>query len=585
MSSDPRFQPVAPGHAEQTAELPAAINALKPYAERAGWFSLVTSALALTSTVYMLQVYERVVNSRNLSTLAMLTVIALAAYLVLEILEWVRLEIMSVAAKKFDDGLAERIFAAIFQADLRWVSGASQEALNDLRTLREFLASPVLIAAMDAPMSLLLLVVIFLISPVLGWFAVLGGVIQVFLAYLTERRSQPPLRLANKAAIAAQAYANGVLRNAQVIEAMGMLPGIRQRWMQRQHESLDAQAIASEHAGSLMAGVKLVQLVQASALLGLGCWLLLQGELAGGGGMMIVASILGGKVLQPLVLMVSSWRHLVNARDAYGRLDPLLKRIPLREPAMPLPAPGGELRVEGVVASAPGTQLPIIRNISFSLPAGQTMAIIGPSAAGKTTLARLLIGVWPASSGKVRLDGADVFAWNKQELGPYVGYLPQAVALLDGSLSENITRFGGVDAEKLAQAIRLAGLEEWVASLPDGVQTRLGDDGAFLSGGLRQRVGLARAIYGSPRFVVLDEPNANLDEAGEAALLQTLRYLKDTGVTVIVITHRPGVLAAVDQVLLLREGCIQACGPRDEVLAAMAAARSNARPAQSLQVA
>ena len=585
MSSDPRFQPVAPGHAEQTAELPAAINALKPYAERAGWFSLVTSALALTSTVYMLQVYERVVNSRNLSTLAMLTVIALAAYLVLEILEWVRLEIMSVAAKKFDDGLAERIFAAIFQADLRWVSGASQEALNDLRTLREFLASPVLIAAMDAPMSLLLLVVIFLISPVLGWFAVLGGVIQVFLAYLTERRSQPPLRLANKAAIAAQAYANGVLRNAQVIEAMGMLPGIRQRWMQRQHESLDAQAIASEHAGSLMAGVKLVQLVQASALLGLGCWLLLQGELAGGGGMMIVASILGGKVLQPLVLMVSSWRHLVNARDAYGRLDPLLKRIPLREPAMPLPAPGGELRVEGVVASAPGTQLPIIRNISFSLPAGQTMAIIGPSAAGKTTLARLLIGVWPASSGKVRLDGADVFAWNKQELGPYVGYLPQAVALLDGSLSENITRFGGVDAEKLAQAIRLAGLEEWVASLPDGVQTRLGDDGAFLSGGLRQRVGLARAIYGSPRFVVLDEPNANLDEAGEAALLQTLRHLKDTGVTVIVITHRPGVLAAVDQVLLLREGCIQACGPRDEVLAAMAAARSNARPAQSLQVA
>jgi ATP-binding cassette subfamily C exporter for protease/lipase len=585
MTSDQRQQIFSPALADKTSELHSAINALKPFAERAGWFSLVTSVLALTSTVYMLQVYERVVNSRNLTTLVMLTVIALAAYLVLEILEWVRLEIMSVAAKKFDDSLAERIFAAIFQADLRWVSGASQEALNDLRTLRDFIASPALIAVMDAPMSLLLLGVIFLISPVLGWFAVLGGVIQVFLGYLTERRSQPPLLLANKAAIAAQAYANGVLRNAQVIEAMGMLPGIRQRWMTRQRECVNAQAIASEHAGGLMAGVKLVQLVQASALLGLGCWLFLQGELAGGGGMMIVASILGGKVLQPLVLMVSSWRNWVNARDAFARLDQLLQRIPVREPAMPLPPPGGELRVEGVVASAPGSNFPIIRNISFVLAAGQTMAIIGPSAAGKTTLARLLIGVWPASSGTVRLDGADVFAWNKAQLGPYVGYLPQAVALLDGTLAENITRFGRVDPEKLAQAIRLAGLEEWVAALPDGVQARMGDDGAFLSGGLRQRVGLARAIYGTPRFVVLDEPNSNLDEAGEAALMQTLHYLKASGVTVLVITHRLGVLAAVDQLLLLREGSVQACGPRDEVLAAMAAARSKARPAQSLQVA
>jgi ATP-binding cassette subfamily C exporter for protease/lipase len=585
MTSDQRQQIFSPALADKTSELRSAINALKPFAERAGWFSLVTSVLALTSTVYMLQVYERVVNSRNLTTLVMLTVIALAAYLVLEVLEWVRLEIMSVAAKKFDDSLAERIFAAIFQADLRWVSGASQEALNDLRTLRDFIASPALIAVMDAPMSLLLLGVIFLISPVLGWFAVLGGVIQVFLGYLTERRSQPPLLLANKAAIAAQAYANGVLRNAQVIEAMGMLPGIRQRWMTRQRECVNAQAIASEHAGGLMAGVKLVQLVQASALLGLGCWLFLQGELAGGGGMMIVASILGGKVLQPLVLMVSSWRNWVNARDAFARLDQLLQRIPVREPAMPLPPPGGELRVEGVVASAPGSNFPIIRNISFVLAAGQTMAIIGPSAAGKTTLARLLIGVWPASSGTVRLDGADVFAWNKAQLGPYVGYLPQAVALLDGTLAENITRFGRVDPEKLAQAIRLAGLEEWVAALPDGVQARMGDDGAFLSGGLRQRVGLARAIYGTPRFVVLDEPNSNLDEAGEAALMQTLHYLKASGVTVLVITHRLGVLAAVDQLLLLREGSVQACGPRDEVLAAMAAARSKARPAQSLQVA
>lgn len=562
-----------------STELRLAADEMRPLIRKAAWFSVVISLLALTSTVYMLEVYDRVVVSRSLSTLLMLTLVTLAAYLVLVILEWVRGQVMSAAARQFEAGLGDRIFNAIFSATFRREAGAPQQAMNDLRTLRDLIAAPVLTALMDAPVSLVLLVIIFMISPVLGWCAIFGGFIQLFIAFLTERYSQPPLVLANRAGIAAQTYASGVLRNAQVIEAMGMLPAIRERWMQRQHEFLGLQARAADAAGGLMAASKMVQLTQFSALLGLGCWLYLQGKLEGGGGVMIVVAILGGKVLQPLIQIVASWSQVINGRDAFQRLNRLLQQIPEREVGMSLPAVKGDLLAEGVVATAPGGSVPILRNVNFALPAGEAMAIIGPSAAGKTSLARLLVGVWPTISGKVRLDGADIHHWNKSELGPQVGYLPQTVELFDGSLADNIARFSAVDRTEVEETLRLVGLSEWVATLPKGIDTRLGDNGDFLSGGIRQRVGLARALYGMPSYVVMDEPNSNLDQAGELALLQTMKHLKAKGVTVVVITHRPGLLAAVDRLLVLNEGSVVAFGPRDEVLAAMAGNSSNQRAA------
>ncbi len=561
-----------------------AFDPIMPILKRVAWFGVLINVLSLAPSLYMLEVYDRVVTSRNSNTLLMLTVLVLGMYVLMEVLEWVRGQILANAGLILETKLGERVFNAVFEANLRRLGGSNQ-ALNDMRTLREFLPSPAVTALMDAPMALLFLVLIFLISPVLGWFSVVIAILQVYIAYLTERTTQQPLTAANREAIAAQNYASSTLRNAQVIESMGMLGDIHQRWMEKQRRFLQLQAIASDHAGGKSAAAKVVQNILASGLLGLACWLLLQNALAGGSSMMIIASILGGKVLAPLVQVIATWKNIVNARDAYQRLDKLLQAIPEREPGMPLPPPQGALSVEGVMAAAPGTQAAILRGVTFALPAGKTLVMVGPSAAGKSTLARLLVGIWPAQNGKVRLDGVDIFPWNKAELGPHIGYLPQGIELFDGTLAENIARFGEVDMAKVEAAVRAVGLHETIQALPAGYDSRIGDEGCFLSGGQRQRVGLARAIYGDPKFVVLDEPNSSLDEAGEQALLQTLQALKARGTTLIIITHRTSLLAIADAMLILRDGQVAAFGPRDEVLAALAKAQQPAPSAITQPVA
>lgn len=548
--------------------LRAEVRLLRQFLLPSFGLSVIVGLLSLAPSIYMLEVYGRVVDSRSLATLLMLTLAVIGAYAVMEALEWVRAQILRQAGDSLDDRLAERVFGAVYLSSLRSGQGASQQALTDLRTLRDFISSPAMTAVMEFPLIPVVLILLFMIHPLLGSFTILGGVLQATIAFLMEQRTQPPLAMANKAAVAAQVYASNSFRNAQVIESMGMLDGVWRRWLLRQNEFLRQQAIASDHAGGLSATAKAVQMVVSSALLGLGCWLVLEGRL-GDAGLMIVASILGGKSLQPAVQLLSNWRTVVEARGAYERLDELLRAIPEEPPKMALPAPRGFLSVEAVTAGAPGSMLPILRNVTFGLPAGECLAVIGPSASGKSTLARLLMGVWPTLSGKVRLDGSDVFAWNKEELGPWVGYLPQGVELFDGTLAENIARFGEVEMDKVEAAGRLIGLDELAAELPEGYHSRIGEDGAFLSGGQRQRVGLARAIYGLPRFVVLDEPNSSLDEGGEIALLRLLRELKARGVTVVIITHRANVLAAADRMLLLINGMVQAYGPRDEVLAAL----------------
>lgn len=555
---------------EAPDELKAALHRVRPGLVRAAAFSVAINGMAISATLYMLEVYDRVVGSRSSRTLLMLTLIVLAAYALQALLEWVRAELMTAAGRDFEAGLADRVFEAILQADLLQRIRHPHQASHDLRTLHGFLAAPVLTALMDAPVAALLLIVLWAIHPVLGACALFGCGVQLLLAWQGERRTQPLLASANQSAMQARAHAAGSRRNAPAVMAMGMLPALRQRWQAVHDAGLAQQAEASAGAATLVSAGRLVQGVQGSALLGLGCWRLFEGDLAGGGGMMIVASLLGSKVLQPLMQLVGGWRQLAQAREAWQRLAAFLHQIPVSRPGMPLPAVQGGLSVEHVTAGAPGGAAPILHQIHFRLSPGEALGVIGASAAGKSTLARVLLGVWPTLAGSVRLDGADVRGWARAAFGPQVGYLPQQVALFDGTLAENVARFGPVDAEAVRAALHQAGLGDWLATLPQGQATRLGDDGTFLSAGLRQRVGLARALYGTPRLVVLDEPNAHLDPAGEQALLEALAMLRAAGTTVVLITHRRGVLAAVDRLLVLAEGSVRQFGPRDEVLAALA---------------
>ena len=456
------------------SELRQALGELSPYFRRAAWISLIASLLVLAPSAYMLEVYDRVVASRSHMTLWMLTLLVVGAFVVMEVLDWARGQLMHEASVALDQRLSSRVFTAIFEANLKRSPGGTILPMNDFRTLRDFLNTPVLIACMEAPVSLVFLLLIFAMNPLLGWTAVAAAILQTLIAWLNQRSTQPPLLAANRSAAAAQAYADGSLRNAQVIESMGMLRDIHQRWMAKQREFLKLQAQASDAGGAFQAASKFLQTTTGSALLGLGAWLVLRNELNGGSAMMIIASVLGGRVLAPLVQIVSQWQTVVNVRESWSRLDQLLATMPVRPAGMALPAPKGALVVEGLIASAPGTTVQILKGVAFELKAGEVLAVVGPSASGKTTLARLLAGFWPAISGKVRLDGVDVFTWDKAELGPHVGYLPQGVELFDGRKHRAIWRGGpgqggggsarrgaARDHHGLAQRLRQPGRAGW----------------------------------------------------------------------------------------------------------------------------
>ena len=550
--------------------------ALFPSLKQAFYFSVVVNVLVLAPSAYMMEVYDRVVNSRSHTTLLMETLLVVGVYALLEALEWVRRQVMHDAGMTLDKRLRKRVFSAIFSARLLNLPVQGAQALRDLRTIREFLPSPALLSFVDAPLALLVLILIFWMSPSLGWFAVAGALAQFAIGVVNERRIREPLMAANRSAVGAQNYADGVIRNAQVIESMGMLGAIHQRWMGRQQDFLVNQAVASDHAGTNSALSKLIQSLLSSLLLGMGCWLTLKGELHGSG--MIVASILGGRVLAPLVMIIGSWRQIEMTMESYNRLDGLLRELPLQEKGMALPPPSGFLSVEGVIAGAPRSPVQIIKGVSFRVSPGGSLAIVGPSASGKTTLARLLVGIWPAIQGKVRLDGNDIYQWDKDELGKYIGYLPQSIELFEGTLAENIARFDVPDLDKVREACRMVGLADFIEQLPEGYDTEIGDDGSFLSGGERQRVALARAVYGMPKFVVLDEPNASLDEAGDVALLNAVQLLRAQGTTVIVITHRLNILGAIEHMLVLVDGQIQRFGTCQEVLAALQAPPAASQP-------
>jgi len=555
-------------------ETAQALARLSPFLWRAFAFSVLAGLLVLAPTVYMFEVYDRVVNSRSGMTLAMLSLLVLLAIGVMEVLEWARAETLRGAGARLDAALAPRVFAAIHEAQLKKGHALGAQPMADLRTVRDAFHSPGLAAALEAPVALIMLAVLFLMHPVLGAAALAGALVQGGISWLNERGTSAALLRANQSEMGARSYVDGTLRHGDVIAAMGMEPDMRRRWLALQGETLALQSQASDHAGLYQSLGKWLQTTLSSALLGLGAWLLLREQLPGGAGMLIVGSVLGGRVLAPLVQLVSQWRAVVHARGAWQRLTQLLERLPASVPGMPLPRPRGRVTVEGLVASAAAGGPPVIKGVGFALQPGEVLAVVGPSAAGKTTLARMLMGLWAPTAGSVRLDGVDVSMWNKSELGPHVGYVPQSVELLEGTLAENIVRFGDADVEALHAAAQAVGLHDWISALPQGYDTPVGDEGVMLSGGQRQRVALARALYGAPVFVVLDEPNASLDEAGHAALARALQDCKARGTTVVVMTHLPSVLAVADRMLVLAGGAQQAFGPRDEVLAALKSGRA-----------
>jgi len=529
---------------------------------------IFTNLLVLAPTGYMLEVYSRVVYSRSENTLLMLTILVLGAYLLMELLGWIRSAILHQGGIILDAKLAPRLFEAAFQERLQKGKGVTTQPLTDLRTVRSFLSSPGMVALFDAPFSLLFLLLVYLIDPLLGGAALFGALVLVLMGSITERGTHKPLGEANQLSQQSLHYANSVMRNAQVIDSMGMFQRIYQQWNQTQQQFLQQQAKASDYAGLGAAGSKFIQTMQGSLLLGLGCWLTLEQDIDPMGGMMIVASILGARALAPMALLIGQWRQVVQARDAYDRLDQFLRGYPQPEASMSLPAPEGKLTVENLSVTAPDSRTVLLRGVQFALQPGELLAVLGPSGAGKTTLVRLLVGLWAATTGKVRLDGVDVYNWNKRELGEHIGYLSQDVDLFEGTLAENIARFGPFDQQKLDQVAALVGLASIVESLPEGYQTPVGVGGAVLSGGQRQRVALARALYGDPQFIVLDEPNSSLDQQGEEALQNTLQQLKARNATIIVITHRTNLLAVADQMMIIRDGEMQVCGPRDQVVEA-----------------
>ncbi len=554
------------------SDLQAVLTVCKGSFLAVGLFSLFVNFLMLVPSFYMLQVYDRVIASGSESTLLMLTLILLLLLTTLGALEWVRSRIMVRISTRLDTLLGQRLYDASFkQALLSGGMNASAQPLNDLTGLRQFLTGNGLFAFFDAPWLPIYLAVMFMFHPWYGWFGVFSVLVLIALAYANERLTNQPLQQANQENLAATAFTAKNLRNAEVVASMGMLPQLRQRWQARNNKVLLLQSLASDRAGSITALSKTFRLLVQSLILAIGAWLVLEQEISPG--LMIAGSILLGRALAPIDLMIGVWKGFSGARSQYARLNELLQKIAAEPERMPLPAPQGEVSVEGLAVVPPGAQLPAIRGLSFRVAAGESVGIIGPSAAGKSTLARALLGIWPAAQGKVRLDGADVFAWRSEELGPHVGYLPQDIELFEGTISENIARFGTVDPVAVVEAARLAGVHELILRLPEGYDTLIGASGGALSGGQRQRIGLARAVYGKPKLIVLDEPNSNLDDQGERALAMALQQLKVSGSTLFVITHRTSALANVDKLLVLREGTLALYGPRDQVLAELQAAQ------------
>ncbi len=549
------------------SELTATLWAFRQEFLIVGILSFLTNLLMLAPTIYMLQVFDRVLSSGSELTLVAVSLITLFLFGVMAVSEWLRSRVLVRAGMQFDDQLSTRVFNASFEAYLGQSSTNPSRAFGDLIQIRQFLTGNGIFALFDAPWAPIYIAVTFFLHPWLGVLSLVFAVVQAALAWFGHRHTVAPAEEANTAVTESTNYLQSKLRNSEVLESMGMVGNLRSRWEQKYQIALAKNASTLSLTHRVTAVSKFIRYTQQSLSLGAGALLVIDGQLSPGA--MIAANVLMGRALAPIDQLVSTWRGFVTTRSAFDRLEKLLAEFPERDPALSRVAPIGELNLRTVVADAPGRKTPILKGISFEVPAGTVVAVLGPSGSGKSTLARVIVGIWPDVTGDVLLDGLPISGWNRMDLGPHIGYLPQDVELFEGSIAENIARLGEVDPTKVIEAARSAGLHEMILRFPKGYDTPIGEAGGLLSGGQRQRIGLARAIYGNPALIVLDEPNANLDDAGETALLRTVAELKAKGKTVLLVTHRPGAIAVADRLMILRDGEIVANGPRDAVIAAL----------------
>lgn len=560
---------------QRPTPLNRALESARPAVMVATVFSLFINLLVLVSPIYMLQVYDRVLSSRNELTLLFITLIAVFLFLIWATLETLRTQVLVRAGIRFDSVLRGDIFKSALDATLARGPGGS-EAFRDGDIVRDFLTGAGLISFCDVPWIPVFLVVAFVLHPFFGVLALVSGLLILGLAIANEYATRAPLNEATNAAIAAQTDANATLRNSEVMLAMGMWGGLQKRWQTRRDDQVAWQALASDRAGFIMAGIKFSRQVVQTLILGGGAYLAINGKISPGA--MIAASILVGRALAPIELAVGHWKTFVAARGSWERLQTMFRGTPEAAERLTYPAPKGRLSVEAIAVVPPSSRAPTLQGVSFVLEPGMTLGVIGPSAAGKSSLVRGLVGVWPMVAGAVRLDGYDLRHWDPEQLGQYVGYLPQDVELFSGTVAENIARFTEFDSLDVIEAARISGVHEMIQGLPNGYETQIGAGGATLSGGQRQRLALARTIYRRPTLLVLDEPNANLDAQGEQALAEALGFLKKTS-TIVIVTHKTNILAITDKILVLQNGIATHFGDRDAVLQAIMAPAAPPAPA------
>jgi len=552
---------------------------LRPAFQWTFGLGLATNLLALSSTWYMFEVYDRVITSLSLVTLLMVSLLVIGAYFLLEVMEWVRHGLMKSVGDWLETNFAGRLYDEQMAPHLYSSAPEQQANLQDLNSVKNFLASNVMLALLDLPYALIVMLILFLIHPLLAGMGLAFAFLLAATGWFNDRGTRENMAQANSLGFKGNQFALSIFRNAHVVQAMGMVNPLHSAWQSLQQQMLDKQAQASIHAGFWTACSKWVQTLQSSLLLGLGCLLTLEGLLDPNGSMIIVGSVLGGRLMVPLALLIPQWRQVVQAQTAWAKLSQTLKHLTLDPKPMSLPSPTGALDVSQVVYQTPPSasgQAILLRGINFKVEAGETLCVLGASGAGKTTLARLLVGLLSPLQGSVRLDGANVQTWPKEELGPHIGYLPAQIELLDGTIAENISRFTECDQALVEEAAKAVGLHDLISQLPMGYDTPVGQDGARLSGGTRQRVGLARAFFNWPQLLVLDEPNASLDEIGNTAFLTALQTAQEKKCTAIVISHRSDVVALAHKLLILRDGQVQLHGPTQEVIQKL---QASARPA------
>ncbi|WP_407331532.1 type I secretion system permease/ATPase [Enterovibrio sp. 27052020O] len=527
-------------------------------------FSFVINILVLSVPIYMLQIYDRVISSRSIDTLLLLTMITVFALLTMAILENVRTRIMVRIGAWFDQSLSPDILSGSIALQLRQGLSASVQSLRDIAAIRSFIGGNAVIPALDAPWTPVFLAFVFLLHPLLGIIATGGAILLFAIAIINDATTRKAHKSANESAILAMQQAESAARNADAIEAMGIMPNFIKNWSELNNKSIDSQVSANSKGALLTATSKFIRMLLQIAMLGVGAWLVIENELTAGA--MIAGSILMARALAPVEQSISAWGTAVSARQSYQRLKDQIPAFPERAKSMPLPKPQGMMSVEKVTYFHPGQPEPVLHGITFKLNAGDALGIIGPSGTGKSTLARLMLGNLTATAGTIRLDNMDVAKWDPDDLGPHCGYLPQDVELFPGTIRQNIARMSEGEPELVIQAAKLAGCHELILRQRQGYDTVVGERGLGLSGGERQRVALARALYGDPSLVILDEANANLDGVGEVALQRAIAYLKSRKATVILVGHRPSMMQSMDKLLVLQDSQIRAFGERDEVL-------------------